>query len=174
MKRTEKMDEKLFKKAGIKLDLGCGGNKQPGFVGMDIRKCAGVDIVHDAECPPYPIPDSICHQVLMSHLIEHMCPKKIFGVMNEVWRIMKPQGQLLISSPYGGSDGFWQDPTHTHGWSQATVYYFDPYPRNMNGERCFLYDIYKPKPWKIERNDWHDNGNLEIIFTKREDDKNAK
>jgi len=169
----ETMSKKINKKLGIKLDLGCGGNKQSGFVGMDIRKVAGVDIVHDAENPPYPLPDACCHQVLMSHLIEHMCPKKIFGVMNEIWRVMKPQGQLMISSPYGGSDGFWQDPTHTHGWNQATVYYFDPYPANMNGQRSFLYDIYKPKPWKIERNNWYENGNLEIIFIKREE-KDAK
>ena len=34
-------------KFGIQLDIGCGSNKQKGFVGMDKRDIAGVDIVHD-------------------------------------------------------------------------------------------------------------------------------
>jgi len=164
--------KKLLKgKAGIKLDLGCGGNKQPGFVGMDIRKIPGVDIVHNAEVVPYPLPDNCCHTILLSHLIEHMCPKKVLGIMNELWRIMKPQGQLLISSPYAGSPGFYQDPTHCHTWNENTVYYFDPRPSAMGKEKNILYGIYKPSPWKILRNNWTELGNLEIILEKREDDK---
>ncbi len=37
--------KKLKNKAGILLDIGCGGNKQKGFVGMDKRKLKGVDII---------------------------------------------------------------------------------------------------------------------------------
>jgi predicted SAM-dependent methyltransferase len=172
MRGKVKYNKLVLKKSGIKLDVGCGGNKQPGFVGMDIRKIPGVDIVHNAEVVPYPLPDACCHTILLSHLIEHMCPKRVLGIMNELWRIMKPQGQLLISSPYAGSPGFYQDPTHCHTWNEATVLYFDPYPLAMGmKDRSFLYDIYKPSPWKILRNTWSELGNLEIILEKREDDK---
>lgn len=165
----------LIKKAlesskGIKLDVGCGPNKQPGFIGMDLRPVEGVDIVHNAEVVPYPLPDDCCNQILMSHIVEHICPKNIFPMMNELWRIMKVGGQLLISTPYAGSKGFWQDPTHCHGWNEATVVYFDPHPPTIifnNESKNIFFAIYKPKPWKIIRNNWYATGNMEIILEKR-------
>ena len=58
--------------AAIRLDLGCGANKQPGFVGMDIRALPGVDIVHDVEDIPWPLPDGCCMAIMASHLVEHI------------------------------------------------------------------------------------------------------
>jgi predicted SAM-dependent methyltransferase len=99
-------------RAIVRLDVGCGPNRQPGWIGMDRRPCKGVDIVHDVQVFPWPIPDSSCDQVLMSHLWEHIEPKYRIDVANEVWRIMKSGGQWLISAPYACSPGAQQDPTH--------------------------------------------------------------
>ena len=153
------MNKRLLKaKSGIRLDLGCGGNKQPGYVGMDIRKVDGVDIVHDVQKVPYPLPKECCHVVLMSHLWEHIEPKHRVNVMNEVWRIMKPEGQLLLSAPYYLSFGATQDPTHYPCPNEATFTYFDP--------NCPLYGIYKPKPYNIKHSAWQDNGNMELVLEK--------
>lgn len=150
-------------KLGIRLDIGCGENKQSNFVGMDIRPVKGVDIVHDAQEFPYPIPDNYCLQVLLSHLWEHIEPKNRVKLMDEIWRIMKPDGQLLISAPYYLSFGASQDPTHYTCPNEATFTYFDPkYP---------LYQIYKPKPWKVVRNDYTLNGNMEVILEAVKDGK---
>lgn len=147
----------IRKNGGIKLDLGCGFNKQPGFVGIDKRRVDGVDIVHDLEDLPYPLPDSCCLTILAAHILEHLDPRKMVDIMNELWRIMKPHGQMLIATPYAGSQGFWQDPTHTKGFIEATWTYFDPiHP---------LYEIYRPRPWKIERNAWHATGNMEVVLS---------
>jgi len=96
----------------IKLDVGCGNNKQPGFIGMDKRKLKGVDIVHDLESFPYPIPDNSCRIITASHLVEHIKPWLMIDFMNELWRIMEPGGQLAFAYPYGVNSGFQQDPTH--------------------------------------------------------------
>lgn len=160
------MNNKLFKsKSGIKLDLGCGNNRQPNFVTMDIRKLPNVDIVHDVTKFPYPIPANSCLMVLMSHLWEHIEPKYRVDVMNELWRIMKPDGQLLLSAPYATSFGAYQDPSHYPCPNEATFTYFDP--------NYGLYGIYKPKPWKIIRNDYQINGNIEVILEARKD-RNTK
>ena len=143
---------------GIKLDIGCGSNKQSGFVGLDIRALPTVDIIHNAESIPYPLPDDCCSTILVSHLVEHICPKRFIDVMNEWWRIMRVGGQLLISMPYGVSFGFIQDPTHCNAMNEASWTYFDP--------SQFLYQIYKPKPWRIERNAWFETGNMEVILSK--------
>jgi SAM-dependent methyltransferase len=145
---------------GIKLDVGCGSNKQPGYVGMDKRKVEGVDIVHDAEVFPYPLPDGCCSTILLSHLIEHIKPWLMIDLMDELWRLAKVGGQLLISTPYAGSFGYWQDPTHCNGCNEATWTYFDP--------DYFLYRIYQPKPWRIARNAWWETGNMEIVLEKRD------
>ena len=151
------MKKNIFKsKSGIKLDLGCGECRQPNFVTMDRRPLPNVDIVHDVTVFPYPIPKNTCLMVLMSHLWEHIDPKYRIDVMNELHRIMKPDGQLLLSSPYAGSFGNWQDPTHYMGPNEATFTYFDPkYP---------LYNVYKPKPWRLVRNDYSLNGCLEALL----------
>jgi hypothetical protein len=143
---------------GIKLDVGAGDNKQAGFLGLDIRPTPNADIVWDCEIVPYPIPDECAEVILVSHLIEHMTPGVVPTLMDEWWRIAKTGGQLWLATPYAGSFGFWQDPTHVHGWNEATATYFDP--------AQFLFNIYKPKPWKIIKNDWFQHGNMEIIFEK--------
>ena len=147
---------------GIQLDLGCGENKQPLWVGMDKRDLAKVDIVHDVVNFPWPLPDECCLRVLMSHLWEHIAPDRRIGVMNEIWRVMRPEGQLLISVPYATSFGANQDPTHYPCPNEATFGYFDP---EFQGGT--LYNIYKPKPWKLERNNWTTTGNMEIVLAKR-------
>ena len=154
------MKRDLFKrKSGIRLDVGCGENKQRGWVGMDCRPLPGIDIVHDVQVFPWPIPDESCFQVLLSHLWEHVEPKYRICLMDELWRIMKKEGQLLISSPYATSIGAFQDPTHYGCPNEATFTYFDPdFP---------LYNVYKPKPWKLVRNSYVLAGNIEIILESR-------
>lgn len=89
--------------------------------------------------------------------------------MDEVWRIMKPGGKFMMVTPYGGSFGWWQDPTHIKGYNEATWAYFDPMiPLDRNQPSLGgLWNIYEPKPWKIEVNTWHANGNMEIVLVKR-------
>ena len=152
---------KLEKKKGFCLDIGCGSNKQPQFLGMDKRKLPGVDIVHDIEKIPWPLDNESCLTVVGHHIWEHIKPWLSIDIMNELWRILKPDGQLCLSMPYGVSRGFVQDPSHCNPTSEVTWQYFDPdYP---------LYGIYKPKPWKIEKGFpvYQENGNLEVLMRKR-------
>ena len=150
----------LEEKGGIQLDIGCGENKQKGFVGLDRRKLKGVDIVHDLEVFPYPLPDESCLCVIGSHIIEHIKPWLTIDFWNELWRIMKPGGQLALATPYGKSEGFVQDPTHCNPYNVASFQYFDPrYP---------LYEIYQPSPWELEKGFpvWQITGNMESLLRK--------
>jgi len=151
--------EKLKKKSQLWLDVGAGDNPQPGCVAMDKRKRPGIDVVHDAEKTPWPFESDTFDRIIMSHIMEHLDPKRVNFIMDEMWRILKPHGCLMIAMPYAGSFGFYQDPTHIKAWNEATPTYYDPdYP---------LYNIYKLKPWKIKANVWHMDGNLEVAFEPR-------
>jgi SAM-dependent methyltransferase len=154
------MDIEQFK--GINLDIGCGGNKQKGFVGLDMRNLDGVDIVHNLEEFPYPLPDGCCHNIIGSHIVEHIKPWLMLQFMDELWRLLKPEGSLALSMPYGVSEGFVQDPTHCNPCNEATWQYFD--------HRQPLYTIYKSKPWSIKKGypAWQVTGNLEVVLDKIE------
>ena len=147
----------------LKIDLGCGEKKQPGFIGIDIRPLKGVDIVYDLEEFPYPLPNECASIIVASHLVEHINPHKgvFINFMNEIWRLMEIGGEFIISAPYAGSHGFYQDPTHCNPLNEDTWKYFDPLDKSR------LYQIYKPRPWKIKSNIWNINGNLKVTLIKR-------
>lgn len=145
-------------KAKLNVDVGCGANCQPGFVGMDKRKLDGVEIVHDVEEFPWPLEDGSCSVLVMSHLVEHIKPWLTIDLMNEAWRVLEPKGLLLISTPYAGSYRYFQDPTHCNPWNDATVEYFQ--------QGTPLYGIYTPSPWHVDRMAFHLEGDLEVAFRK--------
>lgn len=170
------MITKVQERSGIILDIGCGANKHPGSVGMDIRALPGVDVVHDINVHPWPLPDECVITAIASHLVEHIPPVAIgpdghtwfpfVAFMDEVWRVLKVDGQFAIALPHGYSPGYLQDPTHCNACNEATWAYFDPEHPSM------LWTIYKPKPWKIESLNWSLIGNMEVLLRKRglEDD----
>jgi len=149
---------RVMSKSKIRLDVACGTNKQSGFVGMDYRKLNGVDIVHDAERLPWPVPAGSCSVVLMSHIWEHLKPWLSIKIANEVWRVLEPGGQWWLVTPYANSFGYLQDPTHCNPANEVTWEYFDP--------RFNLFEVYEPKPFKIMKRDYQLVGNLEVVMEK--------
>ena len=199
-----RVDEIIESKAGIQLDIGCGGNKAgPEYVGLDLRPLAGVDIVHDINFFPWPLPDESVLRAVCSHLVEHIPPHssdprlralvemliaqdviaedtatdylgewrddtpRFMRFMDEVWRVMKPEGQFAIVCPHGYSPGQLQDPSHVNASNEATWAYFDPLEQVSGG---MLWRIYKPKPWAIESVTWAPEANMEVLLRKRQDD----
>lgn len=160
-----------FKDGLVKIDLGGGYNPQAGFLSMDIQGRPGVDVVHDWNKYPWPFPSNCATIVMASHVAEHVNPAD-FGFikwMNEIWRVLKYDGQLIITVPYAGSPGYWADPTHINPCTQHTWRYFDPEVGNGTGSDK-LWDIYKPKPWRIRNCYFHVEGNMEVLLEKRRGD----
>jgi predicted SAM-dependent methyltransferase len=145
---------------GIFLDVGCSDHKSPGSIGMDIRDVPGVDIVHDMTCSPWPLPDGCAKRMLLSHILEHIPPDKIMGVMAEVHRVLQPHGQAMIAMPYGVSPRALQDPTHFRCWIESVPQYWDcDYP---------LFLVYQPPCFKIELCQYDSIGDISIILAKRD------
>lgn len=191
---------------GIRLDVGCGSNKNPGFVGIDILPLPGVDIVHNIEITPWPLPAECALMATASHLLEHINPTAgdarvealvsllidtktitrkqantylgqpgpaFIRVMNEIWRILKPAGQFAFVVPHASSHGYQQDPTHINMINETTMHYFDPDPEHRTiGDQ--LYNFYEPKPWKIDKQFFNPEGNLEVLLSKRREDPRRK
>jgi predicted SAM-dependent methyltransferase len=129
--------KRIAKKTGIALDVGAGSQRRPGFVTLDKLKLPTIDIVHDLEEFPYPIKDETCITIIASQVIHYIQARFILKVMDELWRIAKPECQLAISLPYGVSDLFIQDPCAVNSWNENTCKYFDQIGRASCRERVY-------------------------------------
>lgn len=106
----------------LKLELGCGPVKQVGYMGSDRVKLPGVDIVCDFEAPHLPFNDASFNQVYTSNTLEHIA--NIKGIMQEIHRVLRKDGNVFIRVPYFRSAKAFQDPTHVHFFTINTFDYF--------------------------------------------------
>ena len=87
-------DEMLSKYKHANIDIGCGEKKQKGFVGMDYRKFDGVDIVHNVESFPWPIPDNTFNLAMTAHLLEHINPAPPDARFKKLIDLLKIKGLI--------------------------------------------------------------------------------
>ena len=160
-------DKALFgKMSGVKLDVGCGRNKQPGCIGIDRVAMPGVDIVQDLQEFPWSVPDNICTMIVLSHVWEHIEPKYRSALMDELWRVARWDGQLFISCPYANSFLAMAHPEHYSCPNEMTMTFYSPdYPLYMTGAYGLV------KPWKIVRNSPNMSGCIEIIMEPYKNEK---
>lgn len=125
----------------VKLDLGCGPNKQAGFTGVDAIQFDGkVDVVTDLRFGPWPWEDNSVDEVHCSHFLEHLTnfndkwERVLF--FNELGRILKPGGKATIIFPHWCSTRFYGDPTHKEPFSEMGFYYLSKDWRAGNSPHC--------------------------------------
>lgn len=104
------------------LDVGCGNNKIPGAVGIDLVSGTQADIVHDLNVFPWPLEDSSFEFIRLWSVIEHL--RDIVAVVNEVYRVSKPGATVIIGTPHFSSANAYTDPTHVHWYSASFLDYF--------------------------------------------------
>ena len=107
---------------GIILNFGSGSGVAPGEIGVDILPVPGVGVVCDLNRYPLPFATASVSRVRSSHCFEHL--KDLVGLMEEVHRILKPDGELEVVVPHFSTVGFWRDPTHVRPFAYETFDYF--------------------------------------------------
>lgn len=118
--------------ASLKLDIGCGKNKKPGFHGVDAIKFDGVDTVHDMR-QKWPWADGSVIEVHCSHFLEHLSGVERYTFFNELYRVLQKDAKALIITPYWRSGRAYGDPTHQ--WPpvcEMSFYYLDKGWRAIN------------------------------------------
>jgi Methyltransferase domain len=105
------MNAALAEKTLLKLDLGCGPNKRPGFTGVDSREFTGVDVVTDLNSL-WPWDDASVEEIHASHVLEHFTAPQRMHIFNEMYRVLIPNGKATIITPWWASGRAYGDPTH--------------------------------------------------------------
>jgi len=83
----------------MKLNLGCGSEKIPGYINIDVEKKCKPDLVHDFIKKPLPYKSGSVSEVLLFHTIEHIQRRYHRIILAQIWIILKPKGFFLISFP---------------------------------------------------------------------------
>ena len=95
----------------IRLDIGCGKNKRPGFIGVDQYAMDGVDVVMDVR-QRWVYEDDSVEEVHCSHFVEHLTAQERVAFFNELYRVLKPGAKATIITPHWASNRAYGDPTH--------------------------------------------------------------
>ncbi len=123
----------------VVVHLGCGKNKQPGTIGLDILSLPGVDVVCDLSAPSWPLEDESVDRLLAFHVVEHI--PSLTRFMSNAHAVLKPGGILEIEAPHGATLRYLGDPTHCTPITCATFRYFEPdYPYNYYSDARFRVD----------------------------------
>lgn len=105
----------------MKLDIGCGPYKKPGYVGVDTDRQEGVNVRGDV-CH-LPFGESTIEGIHTRNTLEHV--PDIFKALSEFFRVAKPEAQIEITVPHFSSYEYWRDLTHLRPFSAFTFDHFD-------------------------------------------------
>lgn len=83
----------------MKVNLGCGRDKRPGYVNVDVRPDVEPDLVWNLEKLPLPFQDNSVEEVLMKDVLEHVSWRRVEELLRDVYRIMRPGARLYVQVP---------------------------------------------------------------------------
>jgi predicted SAM-dependent methyltransferase len=86
----------LRKRKKIFLEIGSGNKKGTNeWVTVDLY---GADIIHDLK-KGIPLPEASVDEIYASHVLEHISFKDLIVMLNEIYRVLKPNGKFSVCVP---------------------------------------------------------------------------
>ena len=86
----------------IRLDLGAGDKREPGWIHVDqVTRKEGVpppEVIADIS-KPLPFPDDYADEIRSIHVVEHMYRSKIGDILKDWVRVLKPGGKMALECP---------------------------------------------------------------------------
>lgn len=81
----------------MRLNIGCGEKRLPGYTGVDVVARGAADIVAPAQ--QIPLANNVADEVLAIHLLEHFYQWEADDALAEWKRLLKPGGKLALELP---------------------------------------------------------------------------
>jgi len=106
------------------LDIGCGKSKVPGSIGVDFNENLGADVVHNLNVFPYPFQPDEFDEI---HIRSTLCLlDNPVHVMEEIYRICKKEGRVVVVQPYFRSVWNHVDPWIKNFGTAHSFAFYDP------------------------------------------------
>lgn len=121
--------------------LGCGNSRQKkiyfeddsstwsNLTTVDVDPNCGADVVHDLNITPWPFEDSTFDEIHAYEVLEHLGTQgdyiSFFAQFSEIYRILKPNGLLIGTTPSIRSRWVWGDPGHTRYIGPESLMFLD-------------------------------------------------
>lgn len=144
-KRLYERLEKQYSGGYIILDVGVGNKKFPSSIGVDIRSHSQADVVHNLNEFPWPFDEKKFDLILCRHVLEHIPATD--KVMEELYRICKPGGKVVIEVPHFSNVEAFRHWQHVHFFTSGSFDYFSEKNKNYKAyfrivkKRIFFDDI---------------------------------
>lgn len=108
----------------MKIYLGAGSDRKDGYLHLDAVEFPGINFVW--KCPDrLPFEDSSVDEVFSQDFLEHIKPEDKIPLMNEIWRVLKPDGVMDHTIPMAGSRNDFGSPSHLSHWHPQQFEHFD-------------------------------------------------
>jgi SAM-dependent methyltransferase len=106
----------------IMIDIGCGENKEEGYLGIDRYNGDYVDLVLDLETMKLPFKEDSVNHVVTYHCLEHL--NNLKGLLDEIWRVLKPNSQFFVCVPYFHNYINIANPYHVQNFNEHSFRFF--------------------------------------------------
>lgn len=110
------------------LEIGSAENPERGYkpekgelvVRLDIKQAPHVKVIHNLEKTPYPFKSNTFDKIYASHVLEHL--SDTMKVMEELHRICKKDGTIIILVPHFSGYTAWSNPDHKKAFAADSFY----------------------------------------------------
>jgi len=117
------------------LDIGCGNGwlthyvSKKAYTGItysksevkNLQKNGYRAIILNIEKDKLPFKDETFDCVFASHIIEHIEKKELINLMNEIKRVLKKNGVIILTTPTEYSFGFYAEWTHVRPYNHGSL-----------------------------------------------------
>ena len=131
------------REAEIKLNLGCGNDHKFGYMNIDCREECKPDRVFNIEAGGLGfLEDNSVDEIRAFDFLEHITLGRTVFVIEEIYRVLKPDGYFEHFTPSTDGRGAFQDPTHKSFWNINSWLYYTSRQWNLYGIKA-LFGIIK-------------------------------
>lgn len=106
----------------MRLNLGSGSQRVPGYVNVDLVQLPEVDVVHNLDVLPWPWDDASIKAIVGQDIFEHLTDP--VGFMTESHRVLESGGELMLKVPHWRHQDAYTDPTHRRFCTEHTWDYW--------------------------------------------------
>lgn len=128
----------------MRIDLGCGQQKFPGCIGIDLIPYDGVDLVHNLN-DPLPFHDDSAEFLIASHSLQYV--HNLNNVLHEIYRVCKHKAIVCIVAPYAHVTANMVNPLYKQQFNEHSPRYWTQDNHKLIGDEEHFFSW--PPAWSL-------------------------